>query len=90
MAQALQALNLDSLWPIVANTTTSVLMLNHTKGVYGYSSLCAVSLDSIAGRLACILSHEKSTNGDLPAKSHHITCLLDGWYIKPKLVSLQV
>ena len=37
-------LNLDSLWPIVVNTTRSELMLNHTKGVYGYSSFCAFSL----------------------------------------------
>ena len=37
-------LNLDSLWPIVPTTTTSELMLNHTKGVYGYSSFCAFSL----------------------------------------------
>ena len=37
-------LNLDSLWPIVPTTTTSELMLNHTKGVYGYSSFCQISL----------------------------------------------
>ena len=67
MAQALQALNLDSLWPIVANTTTSVLMLNHTKGVYGYSSLCAVSLDSATKLAYFLMKKSKKSPANLPS-----------------------